>query len=178
MKPRVWFLANHFQGKSDFPKIPPASGSFVGFLSLPWRECIVPDIPSGLSFIGCYFITSTVSWRSMRAASRRSTVSSGRSSRRSSSATWTAATRAAGLPASAVPTVGKIVFWCFPAALAVSAHRVIPRGLRSGASGCGRHSFGMSPTARSSSPSPRCCGYSSSTTASFWAHSAARPSAP
>ena len=39
-----------------------------------------------------------------------------------------------------------------------SAHPVMPSGLRSGASGCGRRSFWMSLTVRSSSPSPRCCG--------------------
>lgn len=44
-----------------------------------------PAIPSGPPFIGCCSIISSVSWPSMRAASRRSTGSSDPSLRRSSS---------------------------------------------------------------------------------------------
>jgi len=81
-----------------------AAGPFLEAILPPWPKFIVPDIPSGLSFIGCYFITSTVSWRSTRDVLRRSMASSARSSRKSSSATWTAATRAAGSPAFVVRT--------------------------------------------------------------------------
>ena len=86
MKPRVRFPAYHFQGKSDSPQIPPASGSFVGFLSLPWQGFIAPGIPNRLSFTRCFSIILTASWPSMRSASRRSPATSGRSSRRWSSA--------------------------------------------------------------------------------------------
>ena len=72
-------------------------------------------------------------------------ASSGRLSRKSWSATSNATTRAAGLPASVVRTVGRSGSWCSPAAPADSAPPVMPRGLRNGANGCGAHSSWMSP---------------------------------
>ncbi len=83
------------------------AGPFLDEKLLLWQEFTVLDIPSGLSSIGCCSITSTASWRNTRAGSRRSMVSSARSSRRWSSATSIAATPAAGLPASAVQTVAR-----------------------------------------------------------------------
>ena len=47
-------------------------GPFLEGILPSWPECIVPGIRSGLSSTGWYFITSTFSWRSTRAASRRS----------------------------------------------------------------------------------------------------------
>lgn len=149
------------------------SGLFLESLSLLWQEFTAPDIPSALSSTGCCSITLTGSWRNMRLVSSGSTASSVRSSRKSWSATSTAATRAAGLLASAALGVGESASLCFRAAPAIFVPPATPRGLRSGASGCGRHSSLMSLTARSSSPSLRCCAYSSSTTAGCWGSSAA-----
>ena len=81
-------------------------------------------------------------------------------------------------PASAVPTVGRSGSSCSPAAAAASAPPAMPRGWRSGASGCGKSFSWMSPTARSSSPSPGCYGYFfKSASASSWGNFARRPSA-
>ena len=80
-------------------------GPFLEATLPSWPESIVPDTPNAPSSTGCSSTISTASSRSMSIASRRSTASCGRSSRKSWSATWTAATRTAGSPASAVPTV-------------------------------------------------------------------------
>ena len=135
---------------------------------LLWQECTVPVIRSAPCFTGCSSITLTSSFKNMSPVSRRSTASSAPSSRRWSSASSTAATPAAGLPGFAVLTVVRNFSSTSPVALAAFAHRAIRRGGRNGPSGCGRHSFWMSPTARSSSPSPKCSASSSNTTAGFW----------
>ena len=77
----------------------PGLGPFLEAIVPLWLEFTVLDIPSARSSIGCCSITLSGSWPSMKAASRRSMASSDRLSRKSSSATLTAATRAAGLPA-------------------------------------------------------------------------------
>jgi hypothetical protein len=103
-QPSASALFPFFKGKSVFMH---CLGPFFDANLPPW-VFIVLDIPSRLSFTGSYSIISTVSWQSTSAVSRRSTVSSGRSSKKSWIAIWIAATRAAGLPASAVRTAGRI----------------------------------------------------------------------
>jgi len=141
----------------------------------PWRESIIPDIRSARSSTGSSSIISTGSWRSMKTVSRRSTATSVRSSRRWWSAISTAAIPSAASPESAVLIVARNIFFTFPVEQGVSAHPVMPNGLRNGVSGFGRSFFWMSLTARSSSSSPGCYGSSSSTSAGFWANSAGRP---
>ena len=94
---------------SDSP-FPEGIGPFLDSWLLLWPESIVLVIQNARFSTGCFFTISTGFWWSMRAGSRRSTASSGRSSRKSWSAIWTAGTPVADSPASAVLTVGKIGF--------------------------------------------------------------------
>jgi len=74
------------------------SGLFPESMFLLWQEFTVPDIRNAPCSTGCSSITLTSSWPSMSPGLRRSMASSGRSSRRWSSATLTAATLAVDLP--------------------------------------------------------------------------------
>jgi len=92
-------------------------GPFLEAILRPWEQSTALAIPNRLSSTGCFFIILPASWPNTRAVLRRNTAISGRSSKRWSSAIWTAATRAAGLPASAVRPVVRNGFSCFPVAL-------------------------------------------------------------
>ena len=78
----------------------------------------------------------------------------------------------------AARTVAQNSFSIFPAAPEGFAPPAMPGGWRNGVSGCERSSCWMSPTVRSFLSFQRCCVYSLSTSAGFWAHSARRPCEP
>lgn len=82
-------------------------GPFFDRCLLLWQEFAHLDIRNAPCSTGCSSITLTSSFKNTSPVSKRSTVSSDPSSKKSWSAIWTAATLAAALPASAVPRVGK-----------------------------------------------------------------------
>ena len=98
-------MVSLFQGKSDSQGILQASGLFFVSLYLPWQESTAADILSAPSSTGCSYITSTDSLWSMSHVSRKSMASSGPSSRRLWTSTWTVAIRSVGLQEVAVLSV-------------------------------------------------------------------------
>jgi hypothetical protein len=99
------------------------------------RESIAFSVRGARSSAGCFSIISSGSCLFMSDDSRRSMGISGRSSEKLRSATSIAAIPARALPGSAVRTAMRNTSLCFRTEPAVSARRVTPRGLRTGASG-------------------------------------------
>ncbi len=153
-------------------------GPFFESSLLPWQGYTVSVIRNSLFFIGCFFITSRSFSKNTRAGLSESMASCVPSSRMLLRSISTAAIRCAGLPASGVQAVGESASSCFPARHAVSVLHVMPSAVRSGVSGCGRNFFWMSRTARSSSPSLRCCGCSSVIREPSFLHYLWQPSMP
>ena len=142
-------------------------GMFSESSLLPWQGFITSVIRNVVFSIECFFIASIdFSW-SMRTGLRESTAIFVRLFRRLWTNIWTVAIRSVVLHGFGVQSVARKDSSCSPAKSGDFAHPVMQRELRSGASGCGSHLCWLCLTARSSSPSPGCCGYSSNTTENF-----------
>jgi len=91
----------------------PVPGPFLDTSFPMCRESTALAIRNGPFSTGCFFIISSGSSRNMRGVLSGNTASSGRSSKRSSSAISTAATRAADLLGSGVRAAGPSIRYIF-----------------------------------------------------------------
>ncbi len=124
------------------------SGPFLESSLLPWQGYTVSVIRSGLCSTGCCFTILTNLLQNMRIASRESTAIFVQSFKKLLRNTSTVAIRSVALRGFDAEIAG-VSFYCIFHVMGEDfAPPAMPRGLRSGANGCGRSLYWIHLTAR------------------------------